>query len=361
MTDTHPGASPYKDRHGRPRWRYRAGGVSRSLPQAPGHPDFEAHYQAAIAGLPAPRRAQVHRLPTAAHPRSLRAAFRLVRENAPEWPTWSDAYRGQLVSVAERFFADELVEGEPLRYGDMPIDQLKRRHVKAILARYSDTPHAARHIFKLLRKLIGAALDEEWIEYDPTFRMRYSPKYKGWRAWTAEECAAFEARWPIGSTPRLVYTIALLTGARRGDITRLLWSDLDAQGIDFTVGKTSRGQWLPILEALRAALDAAPRTGKTVLMTQYGKPFSGKALGMRMQRWSHAAAIGPGTTIHGLRKTLGKLLAENGATAHQIKAILGHRTLAQAQLYTDEAEQKRMARDGMATLSVMFGGKDRAG
>jgi site-specific recombinase XerC len=65
---------------------------------------------------------------------------------------------------------------------------------------------------------------------------------------------------------------------------------------------------------LVAALEAAPKRGDTVVVTQYGSPFSHKALGMRMQEWTAQAGIKPGYTLHGLRKTLGKLLAESGAT-----------------------------------------------
>lgn len=353
MTEQHPGASPYTDRHGRERWRYRRSGKAWSLPHAPGHPAFEAAYIAAITGQPKPA-GQIHHMPGAAHPRSLRAAFRVVTASL-EWKDLKPATKTQQISVAERFFAEHIAEGEPLRFGDMPIDTLARRHIKAILLRWSATPHAARHIFKLIRKLIGAAIDEEWITADPTYRLKYRPKYKGWRAWTNAELAAFEARWPISSTPRLVYTVALLTGARRQDVVEMNWSDLDLGGLDLVPNKTETPQWLPVIERLRETLDAVPRDGDregdTILLTQYGNPFSGKALGMRMQRWTKAAGIVQGATMHGLRKTLGKLLAEHGATTRQIMAILGHKSMSQAELYTKEAEQKRLATDGMKVLT----------
>lgn len=357
MTEQHPGATPYKDRHGRTRWRYRRSGKTWSLPHSPGHPDFEAAYTAAVTGQPRAQ-ADVRRMPGAAHPRSLRAAWRLVVASN-EWRTLKPATRTQQTSYAEAFFAAPIAEGDPLRFGEMPIDRMERRHIKAIISRWSETPHAARHIFKLIRKLIGAALDEEWIKIDPSYRLKYRPEYGGWRAWTADERAAFESRWPIGSTPRLVYTLTLLTGARRGDVARIKWTDLDAGGIGLVPDKTGRPQWLPILDKLRAALDAAPRAGATILLTQQGRPFSQKALGMRMQVWTRAAGIEPGATMHGLRKTLGKLLAEHGATTRQIMAVLGHRSITQAELYTREAEQKQLASDGMATLkfNVIAGGK----
>jgi integrase len=44
---------------------------------------------------------------------------------------------------------------------------------------------------------------------------------------------------------------------------------------------------------------------------------------------------------HGLRKTLGRLLADAGASAHDIVAALGHTTLAEAERYTREADRRR--------------------
>ena len=43
---------------------------------------------------------------------------------------------------------------------------------------------------------------------------------------------------------------------------------------------------------------------------------------------------------HGLRKTVGRLLAESGATAKKIISILGHTMLAEAERYTEEASLK---------------------
>jgi integrase len=51
--------------------------------------------------------------------------------------------------------------------------------------------------------------------------------------------------------------------------------------------------------------------------------------------------------MHGLRKTLGKILAEEGATTRELMEVLGHSSIQHAELYSREAEQARMARSGM--------------
>ena len=102
---------------------------------------------------------------------------------------------------------------------------------------------------------------------------------------------------------------------------------------------------------LVTALEAVERRGEYVVITQYGQPFSAKALGMRMQDWTKRAGIKSGYTLHGLRKTLGKMLAESGATTREIMSILGHDSIAHAELYSREAEQKKLASAAMQKLA----------
>jgi chorismate-pyruvate lyase len=54
-------------------------------------------------------------------------------------------------------------------------------------------------------------------------------------------------------------------------------------------------------------------------------------------------------------QTLGKMLAESGATTREIMSILGHDSIAHAELYTREAEQKKLASAGMQKLAKQGG------
>lgn len=353
MTDRYPGASSYTDRHGRERWRYRRRGFARELPPIDSAA-FEVAYNAAVAGAPKPKPAQVHRLPGAAQPRSLRACWRIVTTQTAEWQAMAAETKATQIRLAENFLSTAADEGDPTTYGALPIDQLKRRHVKRILARYAATPHAAGDILTLLRKLTMVALDEEWIENDPTFRVKWRPGYIGWRAWTIDEMRAFLEHWPAGTTPHLVFMLALLTGSRRKDIAKMKPADLDGEGIEVIQSKTKKRVWIPLHDLLRTAMAAMTTRGDTIVVTQYGRPFSHKALGMRMASWREAAGIGPGPTLHGLRKTFGKHLAEGSVTTKQLMALLGHDDMEHAELYTREAEQKTLARDGMAKLDLAF-------
>ena len=368
MDDEFPFAKSYRDRHGRERWRFRRAGKTVALPHEPGHPLFEAAYAAALAGRKF-ERATVQRMPGAAAPRSLRAAWRRVVTQTQEWQALGESSKAQQAGVADRFLASKVAPDgdDATTWGEVPITDLRRRHVKTILAQRASTPHAAADVLQALRKMVGVALDEEWIEVDPTYRVKWRPAYGGWKAWKTEARAAFEKRWPIGTTPRLAYALALYFGHRRSDVATVKWSDLDADaaGGSFMQRKTGKELWIPVHRELAAVLEATPRRGETILLTQYGRPFSAKALGMRMQAWTEKAGLAPGHTLHGLRKSLGKVLAEHGATTRELMAVLGHDDIEHAELYSREAEQRLLARAAMGrigpTLRVVGGADSEPG
>jgi integrase len=352
VTDAHPNAGSYVDRHGKRRWRFRRGKRVVSLPGEPGEPAFEAAYSAALEGRAVPV-ATLHHLRTSASPRSLRAAWRTLQTDTMEWKRLGTSIQTAQARIVEKFLLTSVVEGEPLVFGDVEVVNLQRKHIKAILARRSDTPHAAAHLLRVIKKLTAVALDQEWIDHDPTYRLQFRPAYGGWKAWPNEFLDAFEKHWPIGTKARLAYSLALYFGHRRSDVANVRWSDLEIGGSNTVQIKTDKALWIPMHPDLAAVIAATPRVGEYVLTTQYGEPYTAAGLGMRMQEWREAAGVPVGYSLHGLRKTLGKKLAEGGATTRQIMAILGHDDIKHAELYTAEAEQRHLATEGMGKLVSM--------
>ncbi|MEH6725186.1 MAG: tyrosine-type recombinase/integrase [Hyphomicrobiales bacterium] len=352
--EDYPHVSSYKDRHGKRRYSFRKSGKSRALPQHPGHPEFEEAYKAAVEGRE-PRKASVTRLPSAALPETFGAAWRLVQTRSAQWKSYKPATKTKNIYLTEMFLKSPIVPTNPDVWGDMKIADLKRRHVKHILATYADTPHKAKHLLVAIRRLIDAALDEEWIEADPTYKIKWSPKTKGHRAWTLEQRRAYEQRWPVGSTPRLVYSIALWAGLRRSDIAKLQWIWIRADKIRTPIVKGEKALVLPICKPLKMALDATTPNGPSVVTTQYGKPFSEKSLTGRMADWTRSAGLEPGCTLHGLRKTLGKYVAEAGGSTRESMAMLGHDDMEQAELYSREADQEMLAESAMNKVVKLFG------
>lgn len=347
--DAYPYAKPYKDRHGKQRWRFRHAGKTISLPGEPGSDVFQVAYDAAVEGRVAPK-GEVRRHPNMALPRTLKAAWRLVTTKSPEWKLMEPETRRRQASIAESFFADRVSDDSPLRWGDACVADIRRRHIKAILAERADTPFAAKHLLNVLRKMIVVALDEEWIEHSPITEIKWSPEYGGWRAWTTEEMQAFEKQWPIGSTPRLAYALALWLGNRRSDVVKVKPSDIRGDYINVIQKKGGKELWLPITPMLKEVLDATDLTGPTILMTAWGKPFSAKSITGKMKQWTRKAGLPNDCVMHGLRKTLGKLITESGGTTRQLMDTLGHDDITHAELYSRGASQKVLANDAMASV-----------
>lgn len=342
MADLPPGVTSYTDRHGRTRYRFRVKGLpARSIPAEPGTPKFQQAYEAARIGTP---RNQARA--TIAASRTLRAAWLQVL-GSPEWRQLKASSKEQQIGIAERFLTSPIAPGSTTTFGQMPFAGIRRADVKRIIGRYAETPHAGEAVLRLLRKLCLAALDLEWIENDPTFRVKYRPKLKGHRAWTQAEHEAFEQRWPLGTRERLGYALALYTGQRRADVAAMAEGAYVDAAIAVVQEKTGAPLWIPAHPALTEALAAGPRAGPWLIGTMDGRRFTTESFGNFMADAIGAAGLPDACRLHGLRKSAGTALAEAGCTAHQIMAILGHKTLAEAQRYTEAARQKVLAQEGI--------------
>jgi integrase len=130
-----------------------------------------------------------------------------------------------------------------------------------------------------------------------------------------------------------------------------------------TSRNTGRSLSVPVLPELAAAINALPTTTElTFLLAAHGRPFaSAAAFGNRFADWCRQAGLKPVVCedgklrdyrAHGLRKAACTQLAEAGATASEIMAVSGHKTLAEAQKYVDAVDQKRMAKAAMAKLGA---------
>jgi integrase len=63
--------------------------------------------------------------------------------------------------------------------------------------------------------------------------------------------------------------------------------------------------------------------------------------------------IGPGLTIHGLRHTVGTLLAEAGCDLDTIRRVLGQNTLVVAQHYSERAKKMEATRGAVRCLDPL--------
>lgn len=359
--EDYPGVSSMTTRHGKIRWRYRKSGQRDiMLPGEPGTPEFDEAYQRAILGL----RAEVVPMPGAAAPRSLKAAYQRLL-NTDEWRKLDAATQNHYRPVIERILS--------IRFGNMevgngPVADLKRNHIKKILEEFRHVPHMERIALICIRKLIMVAIEEEWIEWDPSCGMKRTPKTDGHKAWPADLLRRFEEAHPIGTQARTAFALALWLGNRASDVRLLKWSHLTTkeividgelrtiEGFEFVQFKgRKRGQtiFLPMTPMLREALAPLPRDTEYVLLSSRGRPYTAKSISNRMIFWCQQAGIPRGYTLHGLRKSLGVKVAEADGSTRQLMEVLGHRSIAYAELYSREASKVRLATKAMDKLTEL--------
>ena len=81
-------------------------------------------------------------------------------------------------------------------------------------------------------------------------------------------------------------------------------------------------------------------------MTEWGAPFTAAGFGNWWRDRCDEAGL-QHCSFHGLRKAAATRLANAGCTAEQIKAITGHKSLAEVARYTKAADQQRLARQAL--------------
>jgi integrase/recombinase XerD len=317
---------------GSPRWYVRRkgkdGATYTALPDLPtDHPDFLAAYAAAMRDTaPDPQKRPVGGFKAImrdaiASQRYKRLSASYRRGLRREWEMMADAYDG------------------------LPLGKLEPRHVARDVEK-AENPGLRLKAWRFLGPL---------LPHDPTRAVRPQAKpTEGHEPWTADDIAAFRARWPIGTAPRAAMELLFWTGARISDGVRIGRGNVAPDGVlSFRQQKTGKMAYVPWACALPAyavemqpdrdaaheAIRALPGDHMTFLATAHGRGRSDKALGTMIREAAKAAGLSK--SAHGLRKARAVALAQAGATPHQIAAWTGHTTLKEVTDYTAAVDRRK--------------------
>ena len=178
-------------------------------------------------------------------------------------------------------------------------------------------------------------------------RYREEPRQ---RVLTVDELQRLRAAAQVEGEPwQSFFLLAMLTGARRGALARMQWVDLDLGAATWripavwsknrkTVTVALAGEAVAIIRRLHAERGAAPWVFPSG--SQAGHLTEPRKAWRRVTR---RAGI-EGAVIHDLRRTVGTLVAADGAGAAVISAVLGHLSMQSAKSYLHlSAEMARAA------------------
>jgi len=252
-------------------------------------------------------------------------------------------------SILDQCLSESPSEKTQLTFRDVPLARFTAKSVAILRDKKEGKPEAANGRVKAIRAVFSWAGKPEvgLVNTNPARDVQYraSNNPDGHHTWTIEEVEQFEARHPIGTKARLAFGLLLYTGQRRSDIV-LFGRQHEKDGwLRFTQQKNKRKNpvhlEIPIRPELREILDNSPVGDMVYLTTEFNKPFTANGFG----NWFRDRCVEAGVPgrAHGLRKAAATRLADRGATAHEIMAITGHKTLKEVERYTRAASQKRLA------------------
>ena len=303
------------------------------IKQVYGTPEFEAAYQAALAGD-----APVAKATASA------GSFAWLLERYRDSQAWSR------LSTATRKQREAIFVHVLREIGAKPHTVVTPKSMRASFDRRKATPFQAKNFLDAMRGLFRWAVEAKHVASEPTEGIKaVKPKTEGFKVWSESDVLRYEAKWPLGTRERLAFDLLLYTGLRRGDVARLGRQHVKDGLITLRTDKTGQVVILPVLPELEASI-AATRTGDLAFIaTATGQPMVKEGFG----NWFREACdrAGVSGSAHGLRKLGATRAADNGATEAQLEAIFGWRGGGMAALYTRAANRRKLAIEAMSKMA----------
>ena len=130
----------------------------------------------------------------------------------------------------------------------------------------------------------------------------------------------------------MAITLGANTGQRGSDLVKMRWTDIEEfrgrPGINVVQMKTGRELWVPMTQALQAAMATWERRPGFILVRATGGPWTRADLSKAWERErENSAPLAPlreaGLVMHGLRATACVRLSRSGASTRQIADMVG--------------------------------------
>jgi integrase len=133
----------------------------------------------------------------------------------------------------------------------------------------------------------------------------------------------------------LITLLAITTGARKGELTSLKWSDIDFDRQIAYISTTKNGEpkVLPLTESVIAELQRFNKQDNSLVFDSEVKPGRAYCFTKPWKKALKQAEIAD-FTFHSLRHTCASYLAMNGASLLEIADVLGHKQIQMTKRYS---------------------------
>lgn len=251
---------------------------------------------------------------------------------------WADAIGEYALSqVTPALISQQLniLKNEGVRRGNGSIDPTKTKS-RRTLKYYRD----------ILDKAFKKAVQLRWVAQNPFDEVDPITKLNNERVRFLDDDERARLLKACKESPsRYLYTIvifALSTGARKSEIMKLTWRDVDFERNVAVLHKTKNGETraIPAVGHLKTLLEELHKHRRDDTNLLFPRT-DGKAPVSIRKAWDTAMqkAEIEDFRFHDLRHCAASYLAMNGATLAEIAAVLGHKTLAMVKRYSHISEQ----------------------
>ncbi len=246
-------------------------------------------------------------------------------------------------------------------------DALQKRHVKDDPDRGRVTNASVNRVFGVLKCALNVAIKEwKWLAHNPLSGVKNLKEPPGrTRFLNSEELDRLLTACDQSENTDLhsIISLAITTGARRGEIMRIRLTDvdLDTRRIVLwetgTKNKTARILHLvePTLSMVKSLLEKAPPKQQYLFTSplDYSRPNDFR------RSWNTAVRRSKldNFHFHDLRHTAASYFARHGAKLHHIAELLGHKSLHMAKRYTHLLETDTVAIAENTATKVFGNGK----
>lgn len=247
-------------------------------------------------------------------------------------------------------------------YGQLTIDEFTEDHVRHAVNKLMNEgttgksglqPQSTNRFKANLSSVFEFGRERYHIKVNPCRQVRSRPEGKGRKRYLSIDEqkrfleAARQAPW---DKFYLLSLIAITTGARRGELEKLRWKDIDWDKCQAHCGDTKNGsdKILHLTDAVMVELKRFREIGNGLIFANPLKPTSVYDFRYDWKKVLEIAEIplvdekGEKLVFHSLRHTFCSTLANTGAELHEIANLAGHKSLQTTMRYT-HCEKRRLA------------------
>jgi integrase len=246
-------------------------------------------------------------------------------------------------------------------YGHLKVNEVSEDHVRhgiqnLLLSGSTGTggvsPQTTNRFKANLSSVFEFGKDKYQIKSNPCRFIKSKPEGKGRKRYlTAEQQQRFilEAKNSKWDKFYLLVLMAITTGARRGELEKLRWKDIDWSKAQAFCGDTKNGsdKLLPLTEPVIRELRRFRLVGHALIFAHPSIPMRPYDFRNEWVAALEAAGIavidekGEKFVFHSLRHTFCSTLANTGAELHEIASLAGHKSIQTTMRYTHTNDKRR--------------------